>query len=758
VVVNVPPASTSDSFLARHAPEDRGGAVDRFLTEETNSSQSELWHKVSNATPKLATHASIIRQKFGSQIVYVIEDPAGGQFYRMTEPAYLFVGLLDGVRTVESAWEATGLLLGEDAPTQRACVEVLAALQGYGLLAGQTPLDPMLVARRRRDARSRALQSRTGRGLAPVIPLVNPQPLLDAIFPLLRRIFSRTGFFIWLALLLAAGLSVGAASANLWRSTNQLLDPANLVLMSVMFIFIRAWHEFGHACATRAMGGRCTEIGLMFFAFVLPFPYCDASSAWRFQEVWRRVVVSAGGIIFELALASVAAIVWSATEPGSIHTVAFNVMILSSITTIFFNLNPLLRYDGYYILSDILGISNLAQRSTEMLRFVTERGLFRIRTARPPSFRSREEAGFLLGYSLLAWPYRLSISFAIVVVIASQYLTFGVVLAAILAAVWLVWPILKGIGYLIASPRLIGRRSRAIGLVGGVIVAAVLVLGLVPVPDASYAPASIEPKDRKPIRSSQPGFLAKAHVRVGDTVRAGDLLMTLTNPEIESNLGSAKAKLELAMADLDRESIAGDISKREIAQLQVETAKRAIASARREADDLILRAPSDGVFSAPGGQIELTRRQDAFFSAGTLMGEVLTPDAPRVVASISDREQAYVFGADETAWTSIGAAVRVRGDAGRTVPCRVVRVYPAGQRRIGNAALSSLIHGDIAMDPTDPKRERTLVPQFTVELEPLGPIRAGAGTVARVRFSLPAEPLFTQYLRRARQYLAARWS
>lgn len=734
------------------------GRFESLLVGEHEPSLSELWHKVALTRPRLAPHAQVIRQSFGPHVLYVVEDPAAGHFYRLSESAYFFLGLLDGRITIDEAWQSAGAQLGDDAPTQRECVELLGKLQLFGLLVGDLPLSTEMVAERQLMARRQEFQRRTGRGMAFLIPLVNPERLLEAIAPALRIVFSRAGFVVW-SLLIIAGLATGLGS---WRQLgsqfNQILDPANLAWLGVLLLLIRAWHEFGHACACKAMGGRCTEIGLMLVAYVLPFPYCDATSAWRFPEIRRRIIVAAGGVLFEAAAASVAVMVWAITEPGLIKTLAFNTVIISGVTTVIFNLNPLLRYDGYYILSDILGAPNLSQRANELWRFVFEKFVFRIRSPRPPTLRSTGEAVSLLIYAALSWPYRMFVTLSLVAIVGGRYLSVGVLLASLLFVLWFVWPILKGLNYLLTSPRLLGRRGRAFGVVGAALALMTVLLAIIPFPAAGFASGTVEPLQREPVRSLESGFTEQILVAVGDTVRQGQPMFVMSSPEAQSELSIAVARVEGARAEIDS-SPPNNPAKREVARLKLEAAQRDLEQAHRAVVRLTITAPIAGRVHASGGQVGLANLVGRFVKRGELFAEILADERLIIKTSLSDREHSYIFRGPPETWTSVRAVARIRGNAGDAVPCKVTRVAPAASNTIASRAASTIAGGDIAVDPSDKNQSRTLVPQFVVEVEPVEPDAAlKPGQYARVRLAAPSEPLIQQWIRKARQYLAARWA
>jgi putative peptide zinc metalloprotease protein len=736
----------------------------KFLREDVTNSFSDLWYRLGSTRPRLSPHAQVTRQRFGGYGSYIVEDPASGNYYRLTESAYFFIGLLDGRRTVDQAWEACNAQLGDDAPTQRECVELLSRLQYYGCLSGDLPLAPDMVELRRREARQRQVQRRTGRGVSMTLPLVNPEPLLERSKSILQGVFSNWGAAAWLIVVLFALYRVVVRRDALADGLSGVLDPSNLLWLGLAFVLLRAWHELGHAAACKAMGARCTEIGLMLIAVVLPFPYCDTSAAWRLPEVWKRVVVSAGGMIFETFVAALAAIAWSymgKDESGLLRTVLYNTMVISGVTTLVFNLNPLLRYDGYYMLADIAGSANLAMRAQELLKFFWQRYVFRIGTARPPAVRSTGELWLLIVFGLLSFPYRILVVATIVLVLWSspKYLTIGAVIAVVAGTAWIVWPVLKGIGYLLTSPRLLGRRTRAIAIVGG----AVLVVGglivAAPMPAGGYASGTVEPMIAEPIRPTEEGFVQAVHARPGDLVNVGDPILTMRNAEIMANLGAAQADLRGAQADVDA-SISGPMANRVQAEARLKQTEMNLARARSRAEALVVRAKTTGhLVLAPGAGTELDHLIGQFVQKGTLLGTVATTDRLIVRCVVADRDRGYIFrGGMGNEPRGVEASIRVRGRAGEVVEGRVIHASQSGSRRVTEESLTAAAGGEVVMDPNDPKKETTVAPQWQVEVSPLEVTREqlGAwrpGLRARVRFAVDPEPLAQQWWRRLRQYL-----
>jgi putative peptide zinc metalloprotease protein len=728
-----------------------------MLREDVGTTFSDLWYRVAPTRPKLSVHARVIRQQYGPTVAYIVEEPASGQYYRLSASAYLFLGMLDGDRSVDDAWNASCERLGDDAPTQRECIELLSKLQMFGLLVGDIPLAPDMVLERKRQARETALRKRTGNWMFFSIPLFNPEPFLERHKIVIKLLFSRVGLVVWLATLLTAVVLVARNWSQFGSELNvsEMIAPTQLPVLAVVFLLLRAAHEMGHAAACKAMGGRSTEIGVLLIAVILPLPYCDATSAWRFPETWKRVLVSLAGMIVELFIAAIAAIVWvaSSEQEGLVHVIAYRTMLIAGVTTMFFNLNPLLRYDGYYILSDLSGIPNLAQKSRQMWIHMIERYAYGLRGVKPPAVRSRSEVWLMMGYALLAVPYRVFVSVSILLLIMTRYAELGIAMAIVFGIAWLVWPLVKGTAYLVSSPKLLGRRGRAVGVVGAVLALLVIGFGVIPVPAAGYASGTIEARTQSAVRAGENGFIRNVRFEAGQLVQADDVIFDMESPDLATEVRVTKARFDGARVELAG-AIAKGPAERRVAQIQMQNLSEAHEHARRRAEALEVMAPTTGRLAAPSGSaIDIANLEGRFVQRGDLLALVTSTDDLVVRAGVPDRAYAYIFAEGRSA----RASVRVRGMAGDAHPAHITRRVEAGSHRLHNPSLSTIAGGDVALDPRDREGGRSLESRFLVELEPEEPIEGvQPGMRVRVRFAIEPMPLGRQFVRRVRQFLSAK--
>lgn len=720
-------------------------------TRQASPTFSDVWYKVAQTRPRVSPHARIVRQRFGGGTAYVIEETAGNAFFRLSEAAYRFVGLLDGSRTADEAWEACASQIGDDAPTQSECIELLSTLDSSGLLIGDTSVWADMLEHRQAASLTSHRRKRTGLGLFPCLPLINPDRALDRCLHLYRWLFDWRGAALWTSVMLVALVML---VSNARRFANELdlsamLDSRNLAIVGIVFLCLRIIHELGHAMACKAMGGRCTEIGVMLVAMILPLPYCDATSSWAFPATRRRVLVAAAGVYVEMFIAAIAAILWARSDPGLFSAVCRNVMVVSGVATLLFNLNPLLRYDGYYILSDVLGIPNLSQRANELWKHGITRYAFGVRGGRPPLLRDRKELIIVAMYAAMSVPYRIFVTLTICLVVAQKYSSLGLVLGVLCFVMMVVWPILKGIGYLLVSPALLGRRVRAISAVAGAAGVVTVVLGLIPVREHVDAPGWIHSTSSAVVRAGENGYVAEVLAHVGHEVNAGDPLLRLENPELTATYLAASARLAQAEAALDEASIKSPADRR-AAQAQLAFATEDAAEAASRMESLTLRAAESGTLVATGASAtDWENLQGSFVSKGALLGRVVSLKDVRVRTLVDDRDFEHAFSRAD----SIKARVRVRGLAGRDVPVRIERIAPAGSLDVANPAMANVAGGEVAVRQTQEGRYETLSPQFVVDLLPLSDSAPGMiGQRVRARFLIDRRPLASQWLRRLEQF------
>ncbi len=441
----------------------------------SSSLYSPSWYRVVDLKPRLRAHTEIHRQRFRGAVWYLLQDHQTGHFHRLSPSAHLVLCLMDGRRNINDIWKRAGETLGEEQPTQEEIIRLLAQLHSADLLLDKLPPNMEELNERADDHARRALMTQIRNPLALRFPLLDPDRFLGATLPLVRPLFTTAGLLGWMALV-AAGIVLGAMnfpalSGNL---DDQLLNAQNVALMLLAYPLVKAFHERGHAYATKVRGGEIHEIGVMLLIFI-PVPYVDASASAALRNKWHRAIVGAAGIMVEAALASLALFVWLAAEPGLVRAFAFDVILIGGVSTLLFNGNPLLKFDGYYVLSDLLEIPNLASRANKYVIYLVQRHAFGIGGIASPATAAGEPAWFV-AYAVGAAVYRLSILLTIALYVASKFFFVGIILAAMSVATTLLMPVVNAIKFVAESPLLHRRRRRAILVCSATIALALLAL------------------------------------------------------------------------------------------------------------------------------------------------------------------------------------------------------------------------------------------------------------------------------------------
>ena len=715
------------------------------MTAETFLSAS--WYRLARLKPSLKPQATVRRHRFRGEVWYVVHDTASGRFNRFTPTAWQVLGLMDGRRTMDEVWAESLDQLGDDAPGQDEVIRLLSQLHAADLLHCEVNPDSAELFERFGRQESSRKAARWKNPFSIRIPLWDPDRFLDRTMPYLRPLFGTAGL-VFFCLLAVAALTLAVINfPELTRNVDdRVLTAHNLVLLWFCFPAVKLLHELGHAYAVKAGGGEVHEMGVLMLVFT-PVPYVEASAANGFRNKWRRVLVGAAGMLVELFLSAIAMLVWAAAEPGMVRAVAFNVMLIAGVSTLVFNANPLLRFDGYYILADLIEMPNLAQRGTVYWRHLAEKYLFRMRDAEPPLLTPGER-NWLRVYTPLAFAYRIVVLVAIVSYIANAWFFIGVLLALWGAAGMLGMPLVKAAGYLSALPRAQGARRRAATVVVSLAAAFVLVVALVPMPLHTQTQGVVWLPDEAQVRARASGFVRAVLAAPGAQLKPGTPLLETVDPALTAQVALSEARLDEYQARLDsqmfEDRVQASITREDIAR---ESA--ALARLQERAAQLVAR-------SSASGRFVIDRPDDLpgrYVRKGELVGYV-AQDARTIVRVVVSQDDISLVRAGV-----VRAEVRLPGQLANVYPAKLVREVPAAREQLPSAALSSEGGGAIAADPRDPQGSKALASSFQFDLElPPEVTSASYGGRAYVRFTYPAEPLAAQWYRRLRQAFLQRFN
>jgi len=708
---------------------------------------SSSWHSVAELRPKLVPQARVTRHVYRHQVWFVVQDQSGGRFHRLSPAAHALVMQMDGGRTVQALWEAANANGNGEICTQDEVVDLLVQLHAADLLQADTTPDSAALLERKRKKRMQTFKQWVLNPMSLKIPLLDPDPFLARWAPHLAWCFSRAGLMLWLMVVLpAAVLAAQNWKALTMNMSDQVLSSSNLLVMAIVFPLVKIAHELGHGFATRIWGGTVHEMGVMLLVFA-PVPYVDASASASFSSKYQRAMVAAAGMLVELFIAALAMYVWVMAEPGIVRALAYNVMLIAGISTLVVNGNPLLRYDAYYILTDLIEMPNLAQRGQKYLTWLWDRKVFDVHDQDPPP-ESVAERRWLLCYTPLAWCYRVFVTVSIILFIGGSYFIFGTLLALWGAFSLVCMPLWKAWKHVMTSPSLQRRRQRAVKITTGIVAAVLVVCFLLPMPLRTRAEGVVWLPDRSLLYAGGSGFFERWLVEPGTRVKEGTPLFVLQDELLATELAVAEAKVAEAEARYRAEQFANPV-KGAIALRQLEQEQETLRRVEERSQKLVGYAGADGVLVAPRAAADMPGQH---FRKGELIGYVLEKNdlIARVAVQQDDIDLVRNRYRD--------ASLRLAELIGSPYPAKLVRVTPGGTNELPTAALGVSGGGAIPTAPDDRNGVKTLERVFLLDLQ-LAPdiLPVAFGERVFVRFEHGFEPLGLQGLRRLRQLFLSRF-
>jgi putative peptide zinc metalloprotease protein len=652
---------------------------------------------------------------------------------------------MDGARSVQTLWEEANAAGTGDACTQNEVVDLLVQLSGAELLSADVSPDAQALFERYRKKRRMTWKQYLLNPMSLKLPLVDPHAFVDRCAPRLAWCFTPWGFLLWLAVVLPALVLAGQHWNELTHNfSEQVLSSSNLWVMAGVFPVVKLLHEFGHAFAVRVWGGSVREMGLMFLVFA-PVPYVDASAAALFPSKWRRAVVAAAGVLTELFLAALSLYVWLLAEPGIARAVAYATMVVAGVSTLVVNGNPLLRYDAYYVLSDLIEMPNLAQRGQKYLTYLWDRTVCGAEDAEAPP-ESAAERRWLLVYTPLAWCYRVFVMLSIILFLSGEFFIFGILLALWSLMTLFAVPLWKAWRHLARSPVLQRTRAKAISRSLALLLLALLLV-LIPVPLYTRAEGVVWLPEQALVRAGGDGFFVRWQVEPGTWVKTGDVLFEQEDRQLMTGIEVARAKVDEARARHRAEAFTDPAAAR-VSERAWRQEREILARLEERKARLTGRAQADGVLAAAKAQDLPGRR----LKQGELIGYVLAKDAlvARTVVTQDD--------IDLVRTRFAGAELRFADSIGHRAQVTLIRPPAGGVNELPSPALGLSAGGRIPTQPNDPDGVKTVERVFLLDLAlPEDWPPAAFGERVYVRFDHGREPLAWQGLRRLRQLFLGRF-
>lgn len=700
---------------------------------------SAQWYRIARLRPRLRAQVRARRQQWRGQRWYLLSDEATGRQHRLSEAAYQFIGRCDGQRSVQEVWSALLESRPDDAPTQDEVLALLGQLDESGLLQSERASDADVLRRRRSECLA---QRRRGllNPLAFRLPLGDPSGWLPRLDPLARWLWRPAAAWLWaLGLLLAVWTAAAEWPALRAHAAQRLDSPGFLLLMWLLYPVVKALHELGHALALRRWGAEVREVGLGLI-LLTPAPYVDAGAAAAFPRRRQRIAVSAAGIAVELALAALALGLWLNTAPGWLHDGALALMLIGVTSTLFFNGNPLLRFDGYHILCDAANLANLAGRSSAWWRALLGRRLLGAAGEPPP--HAPGERKWLIAYAPLSLAWRVGLTLALVDWLAATWIGFALLGLAYAFVALLARP-LHGWAREALQAAAPGAALARVRLRLGLLALGLLLLvGLLPLPQHRVAPAVVWLPEQAQLRSEVEGFVAELPRASGAPVQPGDVLLRLHNPQLQAERDRLAARLE-GLTTEHYQQLLRDPAAAQNLQLDLERSRAELARADERLAHLTLRAQV-------AGRLELPQAADLpgrWLRQGERVGWVLAGGDLPLRAALAQADAARLRDAAD------GLSVRLADAPGRVWPARLAGGVPQATRELPSPVLGEAGGGPIPVAPAAPGEPavQALQPVVLLDLTVPGLPLQRVGTRAWVRLELGHAPLALQLYRQAVQ-------
>lgn len=552
------------------------------------------------------------RLEMGRNMVWVLKDPTSRDIQHVNEEDHAILSLIDGRRSVQEIYHACSRQFANRFLSPEALVRFLAEAKRRRLVVdtGVCEAAESPATSRPHDALSSA--GRRWRQLVAIrFPGIQPDRFLDALDPVIRSFLSPITIAIYL-LLLASAATIAIIHLdeihNLATVAVANRGAHTVVQLAVVISLVKIIHELAHAITCKAFGVDCRELGIMLLLGI-PCLYCDVSDAWLLPQRVKRILVSAAGMIAELGIAALATLLWLCTSDPGLQEWCLVVMVVCSISTVVVNGNPLMRYDGYFIFSDLVGVPNLSANASMALRRIGRWLVWSEPLSTLDSLVDRNR-WWLAGYAVLSGMFRLLVVSAFAwgvyrFTFDSGVAIFGVAVAAILA----MGTISPGVQALLKPPSRLFRsqsplRTPFVQAGFGVAMAGMF---MIPLPQSVVVPMTVRPADSQELYLPVGGRLIDA-LEEESVVRAGTTIAVLQNVRLQAHLLEAEVQYERLETEernlAKRRSADPGVATRILATI---VAKRAAAerieSLRTESNQLTLTAPRDGMVFRPTAQV-----------------------------------------------------------------------------------------------------------------------------------------------------------
>ncbi|WP_151447203.1 hypothetical protein [Lacisediminimonas profundi] len=711
---------------------------------------SDNWYRIADLRLGLRPTVSVRLHRYRNEPWYVLHERTHNSFHRVSPATWRFLTRLSVDARVDDVWRESIESDPLETPGQEDVFQLLSSLYRNNLIMIAGNADEGRLLEREEQKKRKPLPARMSEMMFMRIPLVDPEPWLRKGMPLIRLLISPASAVLVLLLAGWGLVELIGGGSRAWNQAETLLQADNVVLLYLAIFVAKGLHELGHAAMCKRFGGEVRTMGVMLL-MLTPLPYVDVSSSWAMRDSRKRALIGAAGMLTDMVVASAATIVWANSPPGVVNEIAYNLMFSTAIYTLVFNINPLMRFDGYYILSDLIGVPNLHEQAKSQFN-----GWFRRRVLAMDDSGTEQKtpatAFWLAAFFVASNIYRLTVMLGIVLFIADAYFGIGLLVALALMITTFVTPLQKAWRSL-TNPYFLFQHKLLVRRGGFALGALVLAIVLVPVPDNRIVPGVAEAVRLTRVFTEGGGVIRNMHVASGSWVEPGTLILELDNPELDIELAGVSAQIVQAQL-MEAKAISESGVDQAPLQQRLETLDELKASLLKQKAALTVKAAHAGYWLAP----ESDFRRGAWVQRGAELGQVIDDRSHRFVGVIQQEAGAILTGADRRA-----LEVRFEGERGTLYPAQNLTLVPHSSETLPSAALSPLAGGEVAVTTADPSGKQSAEPFFLLQADlPGAQRRPGVDAVRNgrsgwIKIKLPASPLAVQAWVKARQFFQRRY-
>jgi putative peptide zinc metalloprotease protein len=618
---------------------------------------------------------------------YIVEDAVNSKYYSIGIPEYTFISCLDGSTSVSEALSMTARAVPDQALTEQDTASICRWLIDSELAFTAASAGTQRLADAAASKKPGGLSKWNPLYLK--LPLCYPDRFFTKLRPWIDWLYSKPMVITTLALIMIAAYQVLARWNEFIIASQGIFAPGRWLWLGLCWLVLKIVHECSHGAVCKRFGGTVHESGAIFILFA-PLAYVDVTSSWRFKSKWHRIYTAAAGMYIELLVAAIAALFWVRTDPGLVNDLCFNVVLMASLTTLAFNANPLMRFDGYYILSDLVDIPNLYSDGQLVLQHYGRKLALGL-PSELDSSGSKSRDTFIKLYGVAAFFWRTSVTFFLILAAAMMFDGAGLLIALFAAALWLLVPTCSFLVYLFRGTE--WEKPKKLRFVG-VVVPLVLLLGFAithtPWPGVTRAPAVVEYEPLAVVRAGSNGFVREVFVHSGQAVEEGQLIARLENEQLQVELHDVQLSIQQSLKKARVFKQRDELAAFQAEQKKLESLRKQLDEKSVEVAQLEVRAPISGTVIARDPDALL----GTYASSGDEIVSIGDEQSKELRLSITQEDV-------DTFLASVGNRVSARLQGGVRLESDLTRVPPQASLEPPHRSLCSPYGGPLEVRPKE---------------------------------------------------------